>query len=53
MGEQELGEHGGVLERLRGALGEGRRAGVGGVADEHDAAAVPRCVEQTWLSNQV
>jgi hypothetical protein len=44
-GEELLDEHGRVLEGLRGALGEGRRGGVRGVAGEHDPAAVPRRVD--------
>ena len=47
--DQQLAEHRGVLERLRRALGQGRRAGVGGVADQHDPAAVPRGVEHVRL----
>ena len=41
-GQQQLGQHRGVLEGLRRALREGGRAGVRGVADQHDPAAVPR-----------
>ena len=50
--QQQLGEHGGVLQGLRAALGDGRRAGVRGVADQHDPAAVPRRGQHV-VSNQV
>ena len=42
----------GVLQGHRAALGDGGRAGVRGVADEHDP---PRFhgTSRTWVSNQV
>ena len=48
-GGEQVGEHGGVLQRLRAALGERGRAGVRGVADHHDPAPVPRRGQQVGL----
>ena len=38
---QQLGEHEGILESLGCALGDRGRAAVRGIADDHDASAVP------------
>ena len=46
---QQLREDDGVLQGHRTALGDGGRAGVRGVADEHHPAAVPRRVEEVGL----
>ena len=40
--DEQLGQHERVLEALRRALGDRRRAGVRGIPDDDDAAAVPR-----------
>ena len=39
--DQHFRRHSGVLEDLRRALGNGRRAGVRGVADRHDPRTAP------------
>jgi hypothetical protein len=51
--EQQFSEHGGVLKRLGAALGQGGRAGVCGVPDQHDAAPVPRRGEHMRLEQRV
>ena len=46
---QQLREDDGVLQGHGTALGDGGRAGVRGVADQHDPPAVPRDVEHVGL----
>ena len=50
--ESSVGEHGRVFQGLRAALGQGRRAGVRGVADQYDR---PRFhgAGSTCVSNRV